>query len=169
MGRVKAVIEIHGETLLSRAVRLLGGVCNEVVVADAGRGLVSMSIPDGPGKGPAAGILGAALAFPGRPLLALAVDLPQVPAGLLAEIAGSLEDLAIPRWTGGLEPLCALYRSAALAALAERAGRGRFDLYTLPEEPGLTVRYLDEQEIRRFGPPEEIFLNLNRPQDLERL
>lgn len=171
MGRDKATIEFQGETLAVRAIRLLEEVCEQVVVADAGRGLVpgTASIPDGPGKGPAAGILGAAQAFPGRPLLVLAVDLPRVPVALLAEIVASLADLAIPRWAGGLEPLCALYGPAALVALAGRVDRGRFDLHTLPALPGLTVRYVEEKEIRRFGTPEDIFLNLNRPQDLERL
>lgn len=171
MGRDKATIEFQGETLAARAVRLLGETCKEVVVADAGRGLVpeNASIPDGPGKGPAAGILGAAQAFPGRPLLVLAVDLPRVPVALLAEIAASPADLAVPRWSGGLEPLCALYGPAALAVLASRVGEGQFDLHTLSETPGLKVRYLDDEEILRFGVPEEIFLNLNRPADLERL
>ena len=35
--------------------------------------------------------------------------------------------------------------------------------------PELEVRWLEGEELRRFGPPEELFLNLNRPQDLERL
>lgn len=171
MGRDKATIEFQGETLAVRAIRLLEEVCEQVVVADAGRGLVpgTASIPDGPGKGPAAGILGAAQAFPGRPLLVLAVDLPRVPVALLAEIVASLADLAIPRWAGGLEPLCALYGPAALATLTERVGQGRFDLHTLPETPGLKVRLLKEEEIRRFGAPEEIFLNLNRPEDMAQL
>jgi len=169
MGRDKATIELQGETLVSRAARLLGEICQDVVVADGGRGLVPASIADGPGKGPAAGILGAARVFPERPLLVLAVDIPRIPVALLAEIAASSADLAIPRWAGRLEPLCALYGPAALAELAVRVGASRFDLHTLPESPGLIVRYVEEEEIRRFGAPEEIFLNLNHPQDLERL
>jgi molybdenum cofactor guanylyltransferase len=169
MGWDKATIELQGETLAVRSIRLLRGICKEVVVADAGRGLISMSVPDGPGKGPAAGILGAAQVFPGRPLLVLAVDIPRIPAALLEEIAGSSADLVIPRWAGRLEPLCALYGPAALAELAVRVGAGRFDLHGLPDTPGLIVRYLEENEIRRFGAPEEIFLNLNHPQDLKRL
>lgn len=169
MGRDKATIELQGENLVTRAARLLSQVCEEVVVADAGRRLVPASIPDGPGKGPAAGILGAAQVYSGRPLLVLAVDLPCVPITLLNEIAGSVADLAIPRWAGGLEPLCAFYGPAALAVLAERVSEGRFELHTLPEASGLTVRFLEEEEIRRLGSPEKIFFNLNWPEDLKRL
>ncbi|HET9225447.1 MAG TPA: NTP transferase domain-containing protein, partial [Thermoanaerobaculia bacterium] len=59
MGRDKALLEIEGETLVSSAARRLGEVCEEVIVADRGRGLLPGSVPDGPGQGPAAGILGA--------------------------------------------------------------------------------------------------------------
>jgi molybdopterin-guanine dinucleotide biosynthesis protein A len=86
------------------------------------------------------------------------VDLPRVPVSLLAELARSDADLAIPRWAGGLEPLCALYGPAALAALDERVGRGRLDLRTLVETPGLRILYLEQ--------PGDVFLNLNRPEDL---
>ncbi|MFL6290792.1 MAG: molybdenum cofactor guanylyltransferase [Thermoanaerobaculia bacterium] len=161
MGRDKALLEVEGETLLSRAARKLREVCDEVLIADAGRNRLPGSVPDGPGQGPAAGILGAAHARPGERLLVLAVDLPRVPVSLLAELAGSDADLAIPRWERGLEPLCALYGPAALAALEERVGRGRLDLRTLAETPGLRVLYLEK--------PGEVFLNVNRPEDLRRM
>jgi molybdopterin-guanine dinucleotide biosynthesis protein A len=163
MGRDKALLEIEGETLLARAVRRLAGACEEVLIADAGR---LGGIPDGPGHGPAAGLLGAARARPGRPLLALAVDLPFVPVPLLEELARSEADLAVPVWSGGVEPLCALYGPAALASLEERVGHGRLDLWSLPEEPGLKVRRLGPED---FGDPARMFLNLNSPKDLKDL
>lgn len=170
MGRDKAGLELDGETLALRAARRLAEVCAEVVIAGAGRASVPgfPAVEDGPGRGPAAGILGAARARPGRPLLVLACDLPQVPAALLAELARSAADLAVPRRGGELEPACALYRPQALALLEERVGRGELALHGLAREPGLTVRLLGEDEIARFGPPEDIFLNLNTPEDLAR-
>ena len=162
-----------GAALPARAVEALAAVCAEVAVADRGRGLVPgcPSLVDGPGRGPAAGILGGAAAYPGRPLLVLACDLPRVPAGLLAELANSPEpDWALPRWAGGREPLCALYGPAALAVLAARVAAGRFSLHDLDdlEGGGLAVRHLEGEELRRFGDPAEVFLNLNTPEDLER-
>jgi molybdopterin-guanine dinucleotide biosynthesis protein A len=172
MGRDKALLEIEGETLVARAARRLAEVCGEVLIADGGRsigGIGPASISDGPGRGPAAGLLGAARARPGRSLLVLAVDLPFVPVPLLEELARSEADLAIPRWAGGVEPLCALYGPAALAVLDERVGQGRLDLWSLPEIPGLAVRWLGEEELLRFGEPAKMFLNLNRPEDLKGL
>lgn len=170
MGRDKALLETRGGVLAALAAQRLAAVCAEVAVADGGRGLLPAlpSLPDGPGRGPAAGILGGAAAYPGRRLLVLACDLPRVPAALLAELArlpGA--DWAVPRWSGGVEPLCALYGPAALAALARRVERGRLALHALFEE-GLAAGVLEGEELARFGAPGEIFLNLNTPEDWER-
>lgn len=172
MGRDKAGLVVGGETLAARAAARLAAVSSEVAVADAGRGCLPghPSLPDGPGRGPAAGLLGAARAFPGRPLLVLACDLPGVPAALLAELAASPGcDWAVPRWSGGLEPLCALYAPVALEALAEQVGRGLLGPHRLAERAGLAIRFLEGEALARFGRPEEMFLNLNTPGDLERV
>jgi molybdopterin-guanine dinucleotide biosynthesis protein A len=171
MGRDKALLTAGGESLPAGAARRLAGVCAEVAVADRGRGLLAglPSLPDGPGRGPAAGLLGAAAAYPGRRLLVLACDLPRVSAELLAALS-RLDgcDCAFPRWAEGVEPLCALYGPAALAAIARRAARGRFALHRLAGEEALAVRFLEGEALARFGAPEETFLNLNAPADWER-
>jgi molybdopterin-guanine dinucleotide biosynthesis protein A len=206
MGRDKAALEIAGETLAASAARRLRAVCPRVAVADGGRGLVPglPSMPDGPGDGPVAGILGAARDLPGHPLLVLACDLPGVPAALLEELARGLPragggaagdtsdrqpggdagggcgktgdsraqageiDWVVPRWQRGLEPLCALYRPAALAALAAAVERGVMAPHRLAEAAGLRVSFLEGERLRRFGPPADLFINLNTARDLER-
>lgn len=171
MGRDKARLLLDGEPLVARAAALLAAVCLEVVVADRGRGLLPglASLPDGPGRGPAAGLLGAARVFPGRSLLALACDLPLIPRALLEDLARTKSvDWAVPRRGGRLEPLCALYTPRALAALEVRIARGEFALHRLAEED-LAVRTLEEPDLARFGQPEKMLLNVNAPEDLERL
>jgi molybdopterin-guanine dinucleotide biosynthesis protein A len=177
MGRDKALLELDGETLAAGAARRLAAVCPEVALADRGRGLVPglPSLPDGPGRGPVAGLLGAARAYPGRPLLALACDLPHIPVPLLAELArevpGESPDWVLPRWRGGSEPLCALWGPRALAALEARVERGIYALWSLADadeghDEDLAVRWLDEDLLAAFGPPEEMFLNVNTPEEL---
>jgi molybdopterin-guanine dinucleotide biosynthesis protein A len=179
MGRDKALLELAGETLAARAARRLAAVCDEVGLADAGRGSVPgfPSLPDGAGQGPAAGILGAAAAYPGRALLVLACDLPDVPAGLLSLLAaagassaapsGGAADWVVPRWSGGLEPLCSLFGPGALAALEERVLRGEMALHELAATSPLRIRYLDEALLLSCGEPARMFDNLNRPEDFE--
>jgi molybdopterin-guanine dinucleotide biosynthesis protein A len=213
MGRDKAALAVDGETLAARAARRLLGVCARVAIADGGRGLVPglPCVPDAPAPGPAAGILGAARAWPGHPLLVLACDLPRVSAALLRELvrrlpvaeaveagdagdageagvagtagdpgaaAGSIAaadagaaadpDWVVPRWERGLEPLCALYRPAALSALAAAVERGIAAPHRLAEAAGLRIRFLEGERLRRCGEPADLFLNLNTADDLER-
>lgn len=175
MGRDKAALAVGDAPLAQRAAHRLAAVRPEiaiVAVADRGRGLVPgfPSLPDGAGAGPAAGLLGAARAYPGRPLLALACDLPGVPEALLAGLIrlGGEHDWAVPRWQGGIEPLCALYGPAALAALARRVEAGRLALHGLAEEEELRVCFLEGDALAAYGRPEEVFFNLNTPEDVAR-
>lgn len=177
-GRDKAMLSVERsgavETLAERALRRLAAVCAEVAVADAGRAVVpgARSLPDGPGRGPAAGLLGAARAFPARSLLVLACDLPAVPAALLARLAEAVADggydLVLPRWGEGAEPLAALYGEKALAALGRRVAAGNYALYDLAEESDLSVAELSGADLLMYGAPEEIFANVNTPEDLAR-
>ena len=168
MGRDKALIEVDGRSLLDHALARLDAVCHEVVVADAQRRYrpTHTSVADGPGAGPAAGILGAAAQFPGQPLLVLACDLPNVPVALLANLTSHGEDWVLPGTGNHLEPLVALYRPAALAALHRRVVAGHLALHRLVEEEGFSLRKLSREEISPFGDPRHIFHNVNRPQDL---
>lgn len=170
MGEDKARLVAGGETLAAGAARRLAAVCGEVVVADGGRGLLPdlASVADGPGAGPAAGILGAAAARPDRALLVLACDLPAVPEALLAVLAEPARgaDWALPRWQGRLEPLCALYGPAALAALSRQVAGGELAPHRLGGAPELAIRYLEGEALARFGDPRRLFSNLNTRRDL---
>lgn len=173
MGRDKATLAIGGVPLALAAAKTLAAVVAEVVLADRGRGVIPgfPSVPDGPGSGPAAGILGAAAARPGAALLVLACDLPAVPSALLRALgelaAATSADLVLPRWPGGLEPLCALYRPRAIAELASRVAVGELALHPLAAAPGLAVSFLEGTALAALGEPARMFRNLNRPEDLD--
>lgn len=173
MGRDKARLELDGVNLAQGALVKLAAVCDTVLLADGGRGSAPgwTSIADGPGRGPAAGLLAAAERHPESSLLVLACDLPLVPAGLLSRLAapGRAVPAAalVPRWRRGIEPLCARYSPAALERLAARVATGNFALHRWLAT--LDVHYLEGAELAGYGRPEESFFNLNRPEDLERL
>lgn len=169
MGRDKALLPWQGGTLAGHAQARLATVCAAVLIADRGRGVLpgTRSVPDGPGAGPAAGLMGAAYAVPGRPLLVLACDLPAVPESLLLELVerGAGADLVLPVTTRGPEPLVAWYGPAALAALAVAVARGELALHRLLAEGGLRVTRLEGLELARHGDPAVIFRNVNTEAD----
>ena len=187
LGRSKAGLRLPGSqaeesgpTLVDWAVtRLAAAVAVEEIVVAAGnsgtevdpvdRALRVSVAPDGPGSGPAAGVLGAARARPGRNLLVLACDLPLVPVDLLSHLAASAADLAPTATDPGdprsMNPTCALWTPPALERLAARVEGGDNRLYPLTRCAGLRVEPVDAS---RFGNPEDVLLNVNTAADWKR-
>ena len=187
LGGNKAVLRLPrsrsgepGPTLVDWAVTRLAGVAavEEIVVAagDFGaevgpvdRGLRVSVAPDGPGSGPAAGLLGAARSRPAHRLLVLACDLPLVPVDLLSDLAGSDAELAPAALDPGdprsMNPTCALWTPPALERLAARVETGDNRLYPLTRCADLRVEPVGAG---RFGDPEDVLLNVNTAADWER-
>jgi molybdopterin-guanine dinucleotide biosynthesis protein A len=173
MGRDKALLELGGQTLLARALGLLGTAVAEVrIVGDHAKfssfGVVVEDILAD--HGPLGGIHAALKASRSELNLILAVDLPLVKPAFLEHLvvqAQTTEALVtVPRCGGHFQPLCAVYRQD-FCDVAERSlaqGKNKID----PLFATVPTRILEEEELtlRGFGP--EIFHNLNTPQDLER-
>src|SRR5687767_11220565 len=80
-GRDKALLELGGETLLARAVRVLSGVAGEVLVLGpperAVQAPTARILPDErPGDGPLPALASALRAMRGDRILAVATDMP---------------------------------------------------------------------------------------------
>lgn len=180
LGRDKAPLILPGGSLsfAENARNLLAEAGLPVVVAARGLARAELLLPgctavaDGPGRGPAAALLGAQEAFPEASFLALACDMPALPASLLQYLSAREGDWVVPAWTDPdtgeerLEPLCAVYRPPALAALSRRVAAGRLDLRGLAAESALSIRYLSTAELAPFGDPRRIFGNINEREDL---
>jgi len=175
MGSDKAFLDCGGQTLLDRALTVMGAVCDRVaIVGDPARfarcefpkqGSVVADIF--PGCGPLAGIH-AALVHSSAPLnLMLAVDMPFVSGELLAFLFAAAEStdatITVPRTSRGLQPLCAVYRRdfCTIAEQALRAGKYKVDAAFL----GVTVRVIEESELAAAGFSQQTFFNVNTPQD----
>lgn len=176
MGRDKARLTVGGEPLAERISRLLEAVVGEVVLvtrsAEDPRFADRLIVADRfPGRGPLAGLHAALEAAGDRAVLLAACDLPNLSLPLLRHLIGEgLGDDAprarVPRASGQLQPLLALYsagcRSVAAACLeaGELSMHGfleRIDTEIVPITPDLP-----------FYRP-DLFTNLNYPEDLEAL
>lgn len=178
-GSDKVRATIDGATLVQRAVATLRRSAPLVVLADRGRSLVdgTTSLPDLPGLeggGPAAGLLAVADAFPGSTVLALACDLPLLPAPLLdvllRHVVEGDADLAMFVSPRGPEPAAAAWGATALEVLRSRALAGRRALRGVLDEAGIRCTLVPIEEAIRD--PEErrrVLWNVNRPDDLERV
>src|ERR1700682_751441 len=113
----KAFLEFRGQTLLDRALAVMGLVCDSTaIVGDPAKFTKYESVVADtfPGCGPLAGIHAALVHSPAELNLMLAVDMPFVSSELLvllfaaAEASGAI--VTVPRSGKGLQPLCAVYR-----------------------------------------------------------
>jgi molybdopterin-guanine dinucleotide biosynthesis protein A len=173
MGRDKALLELDGKPLLTRAADLLSPlVASITLVGDPGKYSVFgfRIIPD---KWPGAGPLGAiatALDAAREPQSAVvACDLPFLTrdwlAWFFAHAADSKADIVVPESARGLEPLCAVYRSTCERVVAdalERGVRKVTDAFA-----GLAVEKIEENQWRKFSADGNLFRNLNSAEEYE--
>jgi molybdopterin-guanine dinucleotide biosynthesis protein A len=169
IGGDKAVVELEGRALIHYVLEALHEVCDDVVVT-AKRGTILPSLagsadlwiePDEP-RHPLTGVAHALSLAAGRPILAVAVDLPLIDAATLRAIVGAGAEpgaamVVAPLVHGRLQPLCALWLPRALDGLdaGVLAAGGRAT--EIAEELG--VRAVD-------GLDPDAFYNVNAPEDL---
>lgn len=170
MGGVKVCAELHGQPLISYPLAAVAEAgLDPLVCAKPGDRLPPLEAPvlrePMRPRHPLCGIVAALRAGEGRPIVALACDLPFVPAGLIRLLAEAGEPLALPTVGGRPQPLCGRYEPCLLPELEAALAR---------EEPlartvgALEPRLLGEDELERFGDPECILLNVNDADDLKR-
>lgn len=171
MGADKALLAFDGEPLWRRQLRILreAGAASLLVSAPTRPPWCPAAVPAvadlPPSRGPLSGLSAALGASPSTHLLALAVDLPAMPAAHLR----FLRSLArpgrgvIPLSPRGVEPLCAVYPAEAASPARAALSRGEAALQALAEE------LLRRRLARPYVVPESersLYFNLNAPQDL---
>jgi len=175
MGTDKAFLDFGGQTLLDRALGVMGAVCERVaIVGDPAKFAGCMSTKCEPavadifsGCGPLAGIHAALVSSTSELNLMLAVDMPFVSSELLAFLfaAAEMSDaiITVPRAGKGLQPLCAVYRCdfSVVAEDALRAGKYKIEAAFAD----VTVRLIEEAELARAGFSAQSFFNVNTPED----
>lgn len=178
MGHDKALLRLpSGTTLLEHALAVASAVAGEVGIVGqrqrygtyvwAGE-IVEDIFPD---RGPLGGIHAALSASQTDWNILLAVDLPQVSAELLlwmlkmARADG--KEVTVASVDGGLHPLCGVYRKSfkTRAEHGLQSGRNKVAANFDPA----SLRILTEDEVRNAGFSQDMFINVNTPEEFQRL
>lgn len=173
IGTPKASIRLGDRSLVDIAVDKLALVCDEVLLCgDAGGDMPKGCrwVEDHPAAdGPIAGILGGLQRACGEVCLVLACDMPLVPAELLAYLARRVEGYlaAVPYAGGRRHSLCAAYSKAVAGPMRDWVERRDYSPCRLLISLADKVALVSEEELRRFGDPQVLLLNVNTPADLE--
>jgi molybdenum cofactor guanylyltransferase len=168
LGGAKATVEVDGRPLISYPlVALEGAGLEPIVVAKQDTPLPPLEraawLEPAEPRHPLTGIV-EALGHWNGPLIVCACDMPFVTAELAAWLASLPSPLVVPRFEGRLHPLLARYDAGLLKPLMEALGAERPLLDAVRE---LGPRYVEENELRRFGDPAKLLFNVNSPEDLD--
>lgn len=177
-GIPKGLLEVGGRRILDHVVDVVQAVTGAppLLIANAPDATTWRpdleTIPDvRPGLGSLGGIY-TAVAASIEPVLCVAWDMPFVPEALLRALvegaARGTYDAFLPESSGrrGLEPLCAVYGPACAAAIVRRLDAG--ELKAISFHADVRVGILPIDQVRAFGDPEELFFNVNTPEELGR-
>jgi molybdopterin-guanine dinucleotide biosynthesis protein A len=158
MGEPKTLVEFGGWSLISRPLRAAAAAeLAAVVVAKPSTPLPELDVPvwhepEEPVH-PLLGII-TALERAGRPVVAVACDMPWLPAVLLGRLAAGPE--AAVRLSGELQPVPARYEPAHLPALRAALGREASLRTTLASLEPATIVISSARMIASINTPEEL-------------
>ena len=170
MGRAKAALPFGGTSMLEHVVARVAPLVREVlVVAAADQELPTMPVRllrdrlRGEGPLPALALALAASATPWA--FTLGCDTPFVREGVLRLLrrAATGATGAIPRWSGRLQPLVAIYARALAPAIDGLVARGERRMQTVADLEGL--RIVEADEIAPYDPEGASFRSLNTPEE----
>jgi molybdenum cofactor guanylyltransferase len=171
MGVDKAFVQLDGQSLLMRALKLAASVAPKVRIlgSKAKFGAYGEVVEDEfPDHGPLGGIHAGLRNSSSELNLILAVDMPFVERRCLEHLVREAQEhnavVTVPRVGGKWQPLCAIYRRrfADLAHDVLQAGQNKID--ALFSET--TLHVLEEGDLERQGFSADMFRNLNTPEDL---
>jgi len=176
-GAPKGLLAVGGRRILDRVVTVVQAVTGTppLLIANAPDAASwrpdLKTMPDArPGFGSLGGIYTAVTAV--APVICVAWDMPFVPEGLLRALIDGASaghyDAFLPESSGrrGLEPLCAVYSPACGPAIEQRLAQG--DLKAISFHADVRVGILSLAQVKRFGDPDELFFNVNTPDELAR-
>lgn len=173
-GRPKGLERVHGARVIDRVATVLGAVTDSLLLIandpDAALWLPGVRVAGDvrPGIGSLGGIH-AALVHAGSAVIVVAWDMPFVPEGLLAELRalGEDADVVAPESGSsrrGLEPLCAYYSPTCIAPIERSIDADDRRVIGFFEQ--VRVVRLPAEDVRRYGDPDRLFMNVNTPGEL---
>ncbi|WP_148132808.1 molybdenum cofactor guanylyltransferase [Candidatus Formimonas warabiya] len=174
MGQDKTFMSFNNETLIEHTVKELQSVTDEIIIAsnDLSKynisGLVEVRdiFPD---MGPLGGMHAGLTAAKNDYAFVVSSDLPMFHARLASYLLERRKgyDVVVPEIHGYWEPLCAVYARDCLAAIEKCL---RADIRQVSQfYQDVKVLKIKEAELRIFGKTEELFYNLNTPEDYQAL
>ncbi len=177
-GSHKALARIGGRTILDRTLEALAPIVNWIgIVANEPEPYADCGLPVRPDLLPGRGVLGGILTavhwaseLGMNAAIVTGCDMPFLPSPLIGRIARDADRnlVVLPASDGprGFEPLCAGYGTGTAGAIESALDRGDRAIVSFFRD--VEIRIVELDEVRSFGDPHRMFLNVNRLEDRQR-
>lgn len=172
MGQDKTLMTYNNETLVEHTIKEMQKVADEIIIASNDRNKYNLpgliEVPDiFPAMGPLGGMHAGLTAAKNNYAFVVSCDMPLFSSKLASFLLERRQeyDVVVPELRDYLEPLCAVYSRNCLGAIEKclRADiKQVFQFY-----PDVKVLKVSGQELSNLGKAEELFFNLNTPEDYQ--
>ena len=173
-GQDKAFLQIGGVPLIERIAEQMKRVFTRVIlVTNQKREFEYLELPMIEdlikGLGPIGGIYTGLSSISEQAAFFVACDMPLLHEHLIRYMVDIIDNHAavVPSVGKWVEPLHALYARSCLGPIKGLINEKRYQVRLFYDL--VPVRYVKEDEIRRFCPPDEAFLNINTPEEFTRI
>ena len=170
MGQDKALLEIFGESMFNRTLKLIQSLFPKVLVAGGRPDLGSPGIPVISDIYPGSALGGLHTGLKSALtdwIFVVPCDMPYADINIIKRLLQNRDnvDAVVPKTSAGYEPVFALYHKNCLPHMEAMLQQQQFRIYNFYQR--IKIRYLDESQL----PPgwEKALHNINTPEDLERI
>jgi len=173
-GRNKAFLELDGIRFVDRVTAEMKNIFQQVILITNEKDHYEyLGLPTFEdlikGLGPIGGIYTGLMSIPDQAGFFVACDMPFINSQLVRYMVDIKDNYAavIPSGASGLEPLHAIYSQSCLGAIKELIDAQRYQVRLFYEQ--ISVRYVTQDEIRKFVPLQRAFFNINTPDEFARI
>ena len=170
MGTNKALVKLHGQTLIERVVEKVDySVAKPIIITNTPEDFTSLKLPSFPDAiknvGPLGGIYTALKYCNTTHCLIIACDLPFLTKEIIRLLyeQGSNYDVLAFDVGHGVEPLCAVYSKNCLPNIKEQIDSGNFRVTDFFSD--VNIRVISANHINQIS-HSNMFFNINTPEDL---
>ena len=167
-GKNKALVKINDIPLIERVIRVMRSVFqHSILITNTPDEYAYLKLPMHEdlirGLGPLGGIFTALTVMPNDAGFFVACDMPFLNQELIRHMVEIRDDFdaVVPRISGKMQTLHALYSKGCIPAIRRLIDSQKYQVIRVFYE--VSVRYVEEEEIRGLDPELRSFFNMNKP------